>query len=86
MFFIDFNTENQIEAKNSFEKDLNLFKRFTVYAPYGKSLENARKHIDLKLVTDEKKLLKLTTNPRLKHYFVYNEDLFGLPSKSLPLR
>lgn len=50
--------------------------------PYRNSLENVRK-LDFKLDGNENKLLKLTDNPRLQHYIVYNEDLVSVMMKKL---
>ena len=51
---IDFNTENRRQAANDFEKDLlKLMKS----ALFGKTMENLRKHVNVKLVNDEMKAL-----------------------------
>ena len=47
-------------------------------AVYGKSLENVRKHIDFELVSDERRLQKLVSTPRLKRMIRYTNDLVGL--------
>jgi hypothetical protein len=70
--YIDFNTNKRREAKTDFEKD--LFK-LLVNSIYGKSLQNDRKHKDVSLVTDEKKLCRLTRKPGFKCFKIYNETL-----------
>ena len=73
--FIDFNTSKRKAAANSYEKD---FFKLMIHAVFGKSLENVRKRIDFQLVSNEQKLKKVASTPRLKRMIRYTDDLVGL--------
>ena len=73
--YIDFNTEKRKNAKNSFEKD---FFKLMNNSVYGKTMENLRKRVDVRLVTDEKKLLKMASKPTFVSSKIFNENLVAI--------
>ena len=73
--YIDFNTEKRKNAKNSFEKD---FFKLMNNSVFGKTMENLRKRVDVRPVTNEKKLDKLTAKPTYVSSKIFNENLMAL--------
>ena len=72
--YIDMNTELRKIAKNDCEKD--LFK-LMYNAVFGKTMENVRKHRDIKLVTTDKKRSKLVSEPNY-HTINYISENFSI--------
>ena len=73
--YIDFNTEKRKHAKNSFKKD---FFKLMNNSVFGKTMENLRKRVDVRLVTNEKKLDKLTSKPTFVSSKIFNENLMAV--------
>ena len=73
--YIDFNTEKRKNAKNQFEK--NFFKLMN-NSIFGKTMENLRKRVNVKLVTNERKLDKLTAKPTFISSKIFNNDLMAV--------
>ena len=76
--YIDFNTEMRTNAKNSFEKD---FFKLMNNSVFGKTMENLRKRCNVQLVTDEKKLNKITSKPTFVSHKIFDENLVGVNMK-----
>ena len=70
--YIDMNTELGKLARNDFEKDLFKLMNNSVF---GKTMENVRKHRDIKLVTTDKKRSKLVSEPNYHTTNLISEDL-----------
>ena len=73
--YIDFNTEKRKNVKNAFEKD---FFKLMNNSVFGKTMENLRKRVDVRLVTDEKKLTKLASKPTYVSSKIFNENLVAV--------
>jgi hypothetical protein len=70
--YIDFNTEKRKVAKNDFEKN---FYKLMNNSVFGKTMENIRKHQDVQLVSNTKKLQRLTAKPNFKSFKTFSDQL-----------
>lgn len=82
MNYIDFNSKKRQNAKNNFEKD---FFKLMNNAVFGKTMENLRNRVNIKLVHTEKKLKKLCAKPSFDRLKIFNEDLVGVENKKVKL-
>ena len=73
--YIDFNTQLRTAATNDFEKD--FFKLMNNYFGLWKTMENIRKHRNIKLVTTEEKYLHTVMKPNFKSGVLFGENLMG---------
>ena len=73
--YIDFNTQKRSQAKNAFEKD---FFKLMNNSVFGKTMENIRKRVDVRLITDGKKLLKMSSKPTFVCSKIFNENLVAV--------
>ena len=77
------NTELRKLAKNDFEKDLFKLMNNSVF---GKTMENIRKHRDIKLVTTGKKRSKLVSEPNYHTINLISEDLSIIEMKKTKVK
>ena len=81
--YIDMNTELRKASKNDFGKDLFKLMNNSVF---GKTMENIRKHRDIKLVTADKKRSKLVSEPNCHTINLISEDLSIIEMKKTKVK
>ena len=81
--YIDMNTKLRTEAKNDFEKD---FFKLMNNAVFGKTMENVRKHRDIKLVTTDEKRNKLVSEPNYQTTKQFSENLLAIEMKKTKVK
>ena len=77
------NTELRKLARNDFEKDLFKLMNNSVF---GKTMENIRKHRDIKLVTTDKRRIKLVSEPNYHTINLIFEDLSIIEMKKTKVK
>ena len=80
---IDMNTKLRTEAKNEFEKD---FFKLMNNSVFGKTMENVRKHRDIKLVTTEERRNKLVSEPNYHTTKHFSENLLATEMKKTKIK
>ena len=81
--YIDMNTKLRTEAKNDFEKD---FFKLMNNAVFGKTMENVRKHRDIKLVTTDKRRNQLASEPNYHTTKYFSEHLMAIEMKATKVK
>ena len=77
------NNELRKEAKNDFEKD---FFKLMNNAVFGKTMENVRKHRDIKLVTTDKRRNQLASEPNYHTPKYFSENLVVIEMKKINVK
>ena len=78
--YIDKNTKLRKNGNNEFAK--NFFKLMN-HSVFGKTMENVRKHRDIKLVTTEEQRSKLVSKPNYHTIKQFTENLLGIEMKKI---
>ena len=80
--YIDKNTYLRTQAKNNFEK---YFFKLMNNSVFGKTMENIRNRVIVKLVNTKEKLKKLVAKPNYRSCKIFNENLVSVHMKKTSL-
>ena len=80
--YIELNTKLRAEGKNDFEKD---FFKLMNNSVFGKTMENIRKRVDIKLVNSRKIALKYAAKPNFECWKIFDENLIAIHMKRVKL-
>ena len=81
--YIDLNTDLRAKATNDFEKD---FFKLMNNSVFGKTMENIRNRVDIRLVTRESQAKKLTCKPNYQHHTIFSKNLAAVHMKKVSLK
>ena len=81
--YIDLNTNLRAKAKNDFEKD---FFKLMNNSVFGKTMENIRNRVDIRLVTRVSQAKKLTCKPNYQHHTIFSKNLAAVHMKKVSLK
>jgi len=80
--YIELNTQLRTKATNDFEK---YFFKLMNNSVFGKTMENIRNRVDVRLRTSEKSAEKLVTKPNYERTTIFSEDLIAVHMKKTEL-
>ena len=80
--YIDTNVKLRTQAKNDFEKD---FFKLMNNSVFGKTMENIRNRVNIKLVDSGEQFKKLTAKPNYESRKIFNENLVSVHMKKTSL-
>ena len=81
--YIELNTRLRTEAKNDFKKD---FFKLMNNSVFGKTMENIRNRVDVRLVSDRKKAEKFSEKLNFRHCTIFDENLVAVHMKKTKLK
>ena len=76
--YIDLNTNMRTKGTTDFEKD---FYKLMNNSVFGKTMENVRNRVNVKLITDKEALNKLAKKPNFERVTEFNENLVAVHMK-----
>ena len=81
--YIDLNTNLRAKAQNDFEKD---FFKLMNNSVFGKTMENIRNRVDIRLVTRVSQAKRLTCKPNYQHHTIFSKNLAAVHMKKVSLK
>ena len=73
--YIEFNTEKRKNAVNNFEKE---FFKLLINCIYGKTMENLRKRISIKLINNDKDYVRCVSKPNLISQKIFSKHFIAV--------
>ena len=80
--YIDLNTDLRAKAQNDFEKD---FFKLMNNSVFGKTMENIRNRVDIRLVTRVSQAKRLTCKPNYQHHTIFSKNRAAVHMKKVKL-
>ena len=81
--YITLNTDLRTASKNDFEKD---FFKLMNNSVFGKTMENIRNRVDIRLVNEEKQAKKLVSKPKFERRKIFCADLAAVHMKRTKIK
>ena len=76
-------TRKKEQKQKNDDKDRKVLHKLVNNAEYGKTMENLRNRIDLKLVSNKKDYLKWTSKPSYISHIIFDNELMAIRRNKL---
>ena len=83
--YVEFNTQKRIEAEKNWDKDGKVLYKLMNNSVYGKTMQNLRNRINVKLVSNKKDYLKWTSKPTFMSHKIFDNDLVVIRKNKVTL-
>ena len=81
--YIEFNTQKRLEAEKNNDKDAKTLHKLINNTIYGKTMENLRNRINVKLLNTEKYYFKCTSKPSYMSHKIFDNNLIAIHKSRL---
>ena len=83
--YVEFNTKKRIEAEKNGDEDGKVIYKLMGNTVYGKTMENLRNRIDVRLVGNEGDYLKWTSKSSCMQQKIFDNDLVAMRKRKVTL-
>ena len=83
--YVEFNTHKKVEAEKNGDKDGKALYKLINNAVFGKTIENVRNRINVKLVSNKRHYLKWTSKPNYMSQKIFDSELVAIHKNKVPL-
>ena len=84
--YVEFNTQKRIEAEKNGDKNGKALYKLMNNAVYGKTMENLRNRINVKLVSNKKDYLKWASKPSYMSHKIFDDDLVTIRESKVTMK
>ena len=81
--YIEFNTQKRMQATNKSDKE---FFKLMINSVYGKTIENTRKRMKIRIVTNQRDCIKYSSRPTFNNSIIYGTNLIAINEKKFKIK
>ena len=81
--YIEFNTQKRMQATNKSDKE---FFKLMINSVYGKTMQNMRKRMKIRTVTNQRDCIKYSSRPTFINSIIYGTNLIPINEKKFKIK